>query len=289
MHDRPRAARTSGGLLKDTIRLYRTGFVASVPLSLLGAALLTLAGNLGSTQPPTSSPDSLDSLDSLDLNSVTDVSQLFAGYFSIAALKADAVLCVIFLIFCSAIMVQFNALVAGTDRVPWWPALQAALRAMPATILAGVVWILVTGICLWLLVIPGISAAWVLLLLIPSIYFSGRWQFWLPAVLAERAGAIDSLRHSWNVTQSQWWRSASALTVALIVIGVLEMLADAMVAAMSAPTGDVHLELSLVLSGSQLLRWLCNAALLPMLPASLIAIYYDLKSERSRRQEVLGD
>jgi len=261
----------SGSVLQHAIGLYRAAIGRCWPLSLIGAGLLAGTGLYWTAHTPTVR------LEELDFDAAADLHMLLANYLSPAALRVDfqigMLAAVVALIFYSALIAQLHAIAVSGERASAWQALSAALRRLPGTIVACVSWILVTGGCLIVLLIPGNHAGLALLLLIPSIYLSGRLQLWWPAMFVEELGAIAALRRSWAVTRSQWWRSAGALSWVLIVIGLLDLLADAIVAAATGASTGV----------AQLLRFLANALLMPMLPAALLATYYQTARQAGKK------
>lgn len=263
----PIAPNPSGSALQHAIRLYRASIGRCWPLSLIGAGWLAGAGLYWTAHTPTVA------LEELGFDAAADMHMLLANYLSPAALRADGLIGVLALLFDGALIAQMHALAVSGEHSTGWQAFAAALRRLPGTIVACVSWIVVTGICLVVLLIPGNHVGLALLLLFPSIYLSGRLQLWWPAMFVENLGGIAALRRSWAVTRSQWWRSAGALTWALIVIGLLELFADAIVAAAAAASPGA----------AQLLGLLANALLMPTLPAALLATYYQTARQADKK------
>jgi hypothetical protein len=259
-------------VLADAGRIYRNGFGRCWPLSLLGAVLLSAAVHHGSAQLSVGAAAAV-SLDELDLDAAL---RQLASYASPAALRAGLLVALVALLVYSALIVRLHALGASGEASSQGQALATALRRLPASILASILWTLAL-------------AAGLVLFIVPGVYWSGRLQFWLPALLVDNAGAIDSLRNSWALTRHQWWRSTTALTLALIIIGILGMIADALasgaVALVSAPLPS---SARAVAFSTGLFDMLADMFLLPMVPAALLAIYDDLKQLQAQGQGGTG-
>lgn len=259
--------RPLGDVLADAGQLYRAGFARCWPLSLLGAVLLAGAAHYWSAQvggdaAPAGNLEDLDPAVAL---------QALESYASPAALWAAAIVLVVALLVYSALTVQLHAISSGSESSSPLPALTAALRALPQGILAALLWTLALGAGLLLCIVPG-------------IYWSGRLQFWLPAMLLDEPGAIGALRSSWLLTRDHWWRSNTALTLSLVVIAVLGLIADALASgAAGLAAAPLHSSARAVALSSALFDTLADVLLLPMVPAALLAIYSDLKQSQRRQ------
>ncbi len=271
MHARYIPHRPISEVLADARRIYRDGFRRCWPLSLLGAASLSAATHHWSAQLSGLS-DTATSLDDLDPSAAL---RQLESCVTPAALSAGLLLLVVALLVYSALMVRLQA---PADAGPGG-SLQAfamALRRLPHAILASVLWTLSLSAGLALFIVPG-------------IYWSGRLQFWLPAMMIDHAGALDSLRSSWALTRHQWWRSNSALTLALIIIGLLALLTDALTSGAAAlVAAPLHSSARAVAFSSALFDALADVFLLPMLPAALLAIYDDLKQSQGPSPGSIG-
>src|SRR5207245_4062609 len=66
---------------------------------------------------------------------------------------------------------------------------------------------------------------WLIVLAAPfglPVYFVGRWSLYIPAAVLEGRGPIAALRRSGQVVDRQWFRVVSILTVASLIVGVLQ-------------------------------------------------------------------
>lgn len=272
MHARYTPHRPIGDVLGDARRLYREGFGRCWPLSLLGAVLLSAAAHHWSAQvngdsAATGNPDDLDPTAAL---------RQLESYASPAALWAGLLVLVVALLVYSALIVRLHALAGSGESSSQLQALATALRRLPDSVLASLLWMLALSAGLVLCIIPG-------------VYWSGRLQFWLPAMMVDKASAVDALRRSWTLTHRQWWRSSTVLTLALIIIGILGLIADALTSSAAAlVAAPLHSSERAVALGSALFETLADVFLLPMLPAALLAIYDDLKQSQGHEPGRIG-
>jgi hypothetical protein len=109
--------------------------------------------------------------------------------------------------------------------------------------LFGILGSLVAGIGLlfwWLN--PGSRKPWLKWLIILAaplglpLYYGVRWSMYLPGVVLERQGPIGSFMRSYQLTDRQWFRVATVLTIAGLIVAVL----------VSAPTALVDIALTIV-------------------------------------------
>jgi hypothetical protein len=262
MYQQPTAPQPIGVVLDNAIQLYRASFRSCWVLSLIGSIALAASGLYTAAQMRGVS------LAGGGTQGVQNALRALAAYGSAGALKADIVVFLLTLITYSALLAQMHHVAQGAAEQSPVEALSVALRRLPGAILAAIVWTLAVGLGL-------------LLFLIPGIYLWGKLQFWIVAVFADDVGAIESLGRSWNATSGNWWRSTTILSVALIIVLVLDLLADLLVGlfagfqffARSADFGGI-------LFTTQMVRAVSQVFVLPMLPAALLAIYYDLRLRR---------
>lgn len=116
-----------------------------------------------------------------------------------------------------------------------------------------------------------------LLLLIPGFYVLGAFCLWPVALYVDDAGGTSSLGASYELTKGNWWRTSIILTVAVIIILVFTMLVGLVIGI--AVTGFRH-DLAIATLIIQLIAIVANVFYLPMYTAVLISIYRDLKLRR---------
>jgi hypothetical protein len=116
-----------------------------------------------------------------------------------------------------------------------------------------------------------------ILLLVPGFYYLGALCLWQVAIYADDAGAVHSLDVSRKLIRGHWWRSSSILSVALVVVFVswimAEWLAYLVAGVWRAGSADAQMVMLLVTA-------LVDIVVLPMVPASQVALYQDLKLRR---------
>ena len=120
-----------------------------------------------------------------------------------------------------------------------------------------------------LLVVVGL-----VLLLVPGIFYLGALCLWPVAMYADNAGAIQSLRVSRELVRGHWWRASSILSVSgLIVLGF--SVVSGLVAGLFAAIWGAQYSAAQDLI--QLATALADVVVLPMVPATLVALNRDLK------------
>ncbi|MGE3846191.1 MAG: YciC family protein [Gammaproteobacteria bacterium] len=142
-------------------------------------------------------------------------------------------------------------------------ALTRALRLLPRTLAATLLYVLLVTIGLALLLVPGIYLG-VALMLYPII------------LLAEDRGYVESHQRSFHLLRGHWWRASlvvSAPTTLVLVLGLLGQVLPLMSAlGMGGGALDAPLLVFLVNAGTLLLYTLA----LPLVTTVLIALYHDL-------------
>jgi hypothetical protein len=107
-------------------------------------------------------------------------------------------------------------------------------------VLVGIL-ISIVGIVFWWLR-PSVRGTWLKWLIIVTTpfglptYFAGVWSMYLPAAVLEGRGPLGSLIRSSELLDRQWFRVAGTLTVAGLIVGVLQYI----------PTFLVQIPLSIV-------------------------------------------
>jgi len=83
------------------------------------------------------------------------------------------------------------------------------------------------GVLFWWLK-PGARKGWLKWLIVAAApyglpaYFLGRWSMFIPAAVLECHGPLASLRRSSQLVDRHWFRVVSTLTVASLIVGILE-------------------------------------------------------------------
>jgi hypothetical protein len=256
MYVPPAAPRDIGGVIDDAIKLYRASFRTCWPLALIAS-----------------------------LVSAATVVYLFSRFPEIASLHNPAqlwqlALTVVSLVLLGAIIGCQNALAAGGEALSVRQALAVGLSRLHWQLLALVLWSLYFGSVAALLFSPlpvpvkllGV-VAWAVL----AIYLWGMLQLWVVALFAEPVGTLRAMGISWRLIGGYWWRAAVILTVGVIIVLIISMVFGFL-------GGLVFVVLRLdpmtLLIGNELISTAERVFVTSMIPALLVALYYDLKLRR---------
>ena len=265
MFTKPTAPRSIGGVLDDSIRLYREGFAKSWILA-LGAQLLValpmLYIRLKLVETGTANPQALLAI----YQSPAFWLPYLAG--AIASIG-----------FYNAIVLQLTGVFQG-EVMPTGQYVARGFRLLPCVLLLALVMVLVAAIFGMIFVLPGIYASVAVRAVLAvaagvlGIYLFGRIYLANLALVADGSGVFDSLRISWSLTRGHWWRGATIYTVivliALVFYFILGFVAG-LIAVALGPTGAAAAGLT------QLVSVLGTSVLAPLIPAALLCIYFDFK------------
>jgi hypothetical protein len=244
MYSRPSAPRSIGGVLDDSIRLYkacaRYWWVPSLLSALVSACVSFYASfALGEQATPAL------------MFSLLRSPVVACSYLVILLLKTW---------FYCAMVGNINTVFLG-GTPPSGSGLADGLKMLPMAVLASI---------LFFLTLFGGT----LLLVIPGIYVLGRLQFWIVALMAERNGARAALGSSWRLVKGHWWRAIAIVSMVFIMIVVVSMVFSfvfGLMAVFVRPDRGTALVVVLALGA------LVNVFVFPAFPAALVATYYDLK------------
>jgi hypothetical protein len=249
-YELPAAPLSIGGVLDSAIRLYRDSMRRSWVLSLLYSAALGVFGLVWAL-----------ALSKVSGPAAADPRQILALMFSPIMLVTLAIGMVVSFVFYGAVMKTLSAWAQGNHSLPMGSAIGTGLRRLPAVILGCVINGLAITIGLILLIIPG-------------VYFFGKMPLWMAAVFVDDVGAMEGLRRSWRLTRGRWWRGATIITVAAIMIYVFALAFGLVAGAIGALA---HSSLTGRQVISQLLQVVSNIIVLPMFASILIVMYHDFK------------
>jgi hypothetical protein len=265
MYTKPVTPLSIGGVLDDAIKLYRASFGRCLMLSLIGGVLLGASAVYMATQmrafgfTPGVTPG-VATDPSTALRVVSSSMGVFFKFYLLISLVS--------LLLYSAIFAQVNDVAQGAARRSQMDILALALRRVPGVFVAAIIF----GV--------AVSIGFVLLL-VPGIFLWGKLQFFMASVFADDVGGIEALGRSWNVTTNKWWRSSTILTVAVIMIFILELVAGLGGGLLVALSGGLHsTDLLGVTAAGSIMRAVVYIFILPMLPAVMLSTYYDMKLRR---------
>lgn len=268
MYTRPVAPLTIGGVLDDSIKLYRASFASCWLLSLIGSLIVggsaiyraaQLRG-VGSLADLARSADTAQHL--------AEVMRQFAENFRGPGFLTQLLIYAVHLLIYLSLFAQVNNVAQGRGAQSIGDAVGLALRRLPGSVLAAIVFVVGVTIGFFFVFIPG-------------FYLWGKLEFWLASVFADDVGAVEGLGRSWEATTGNWWRSVTIVSVALIIIVVLEVLATVVTgSAAGIMVGVYHSGLEAVIVATQVVSTILSVFVLPMIPAMMLSTYYDLKLRR---------
>jgi hypothetical protein len=244
MYVQPSAPRSVGGVLDDSLRLYRASFAYTWPGGLVLAIValgmgLYLSATLGIRRTP---------------------AQVLA-MFRLPEVWGAYVVTILISVWVYCAMIANIIAVARGETPKVSDGFAAALTVLPAAIIGAIVF--------------GLSyVVGSVFLIIPGIYIWNRMQLWMVALMAERQGAFASVGSSWNLVGGNWWRTFVTLAVMLVVLLVI-VFAISLVGGLTV--APLHLDAGARLMVTQCINAVWYVFGMPLVPVALVAIYQDLK------------
>lgn len=259
MYARPGTPRSIGGVLDDAIRLYRASLSSCWLLALL-SGLLASATSLYTTL----------HLGALGLNRVNTVAGATAFMSRLQAMGSspvewggDLLVALVWLVFHAAILRRQDG-VAMDRPESLGGVLGFVLARLPGLVVGGIVWAITLTVGFILLVVPGVWA-W------------GQLQLWLVALCTEDIGPFKALGRSWRLIEHHWWRATTTVGVIFIVVLVLGMSEGVFV---GVAVALFHVDTVAVLMLTQLISVAVSVFTAPLLTATMLAMFYDLRLRR---------
>jgi hypothetical protein len=253
MYTPPSAPRTIGGVLDDTLRLYRSSFTAWIaPCLILSLIRFAIGLYLNSKLNLVGAGGTLNS--SAILANWTTTMQgpgIWEGY--IVMIVLDVWLY-------TALIANIFAVATGRAAKPF-DGFGIGMRLLPAALLGS----LLFGLAM----IGGL-----ILLIIPGLYVIGRMIYWTVALVDERAGATSAIGTSWRLVDGHWWRATTILGVLFIImmtVGFLVAIIAGITVAVTRP------DLATIQLETQSISGILNIFFIALVPAALVATYQDLK------------
>jgi hypothetical protein len=265
---RSTAPRSIGGIVDDGIKLYTSAFAKSWPLALLAQVLLAGPSLILRYQ-----------MSGLQI-SAANPQAVLAIFKSPTVWLSYIVMMIVFVGSYNALIVLLDG-VAAAKAESFGRSLAVGFRLLPRTILLYVVmWLALTvvGIVGVIVVtvlsrVLGFVAGVVLCGLL--IYVFGRLFLSNVALVVEDAGVFKSLATSWALIKNHWWRTATIYTLALIIVMVFYLVIGFVNTALVGVTMQASFGSATILS--QLVTMAGGTVLMSLVPAVLLAMYYDLK------------
>lgn len=242
--------RSIGGVLDDSIRLYRHTLKACLPIVFIGLLLATPPGIWITLHAKSLAPG--------------DTSGVLGLFTSPLFWLLSLVSLVIYTLTYGALIHQIDAMAHGR-RLTLTQAIGLGVQRLPA--LLGV------SILFGLAVLAGTVA-----LLIPGVWLWGLLQFAVVATIVERSGVIASLATSRRLVTGNWWRANVVVFVAFVLMMVLVMVLGAIGGVIMAMSGlpvtsnSVGAEVA-----TQVISGVVNLFTTSFFPCVLLAVFNDLK------------
>jgi len=257
MYQKPSVPRSIGGVLDDTLQLYK----ASLPSCWLPALLVSVV----------TAALSYFVVASVPLTAATlEPAQLLARYRNMLGAFGIWYLVVIALTLVLYGMLIVNVAAVSRGEIPAFGAsLAQGARRAPALLVASIVFFIAITIGFILLLIPG-------------FYVWNRLQLYMVPLVAEPQGPFESLGTSWRLVGGNWWRTATVVAVMVIILLVLEMVLG-FLAGLVAAVGSSGMSTTtpLALVGRVSLITLIAGGVVrifttPLVFAAAVALYQDL-------------
>jgi hypothetical protein len=198
MYQKPAVPRSIGGVLDDTLQLYKAAF-SSCWLPALLAALVSGAFSYFIVAPLTTGLPQANSL-LVVLQRYENLGPAYNIWNIVVSLVT---------LFLYGIIIINTAVVARGATPAFGTSLSQVLRRFPAMIGATILFGLAVG-------------AGAILLLIPGLYVWNRLQLYLVPLIVERDGPAVSLATSWRLVSGNWWRTLTIVMVLFVILFVLE-------------------------------------------------------------------
>jgi hypothetical protein len=267
MYVKPTAPRPIGGVIDDAIKLYRASFRTCLPIALIGSVI---TGSV--SYYVISSVPALESLrDPAQIWQILKPSPLWS-WFLLPGIAS--------LLLLGAIIACQNALAAGAGPMTVLQAIGASLCRLHWLLLAVLLWVVFICSAVGIALIPISPAsrvlgvlAWIVL----AIYLWGRLQLWMVALYAEDVGTVRALGISWRLIEGHWWRAAMILTVGIVIVLVISLVFGFV----GGLVFIVHsVDPKSLIMDNQVVTAVERVFVTPMIPAVLVAMYYDFKLRR---------
>jgi hypothetical protein len=290
MYQKPSVPRSIGGVLDDTMQLYKASFARClVPALLMGVAVALLGFYQVSRLPVTAS-------------GATDLQALFVrGMATSPASSLMSLLAIVIDLVFYGVMIFITAAVSRDEAPTMGASFAASLRRLPANIgasllvaIAGVIGAGVALVPFFIVLagnprgatLPQIAARMgpavlvCLLLAIPVIYVVSRMLLYMVPLVAERQGPLRSIATSWRLVGGNWWRSSTVLFVMGIIVYVLTIVVIAIAGAIGVmvtgiPTGPGQVFGAVAVIGA-LMGGAIRIVSAPLMSAVFVSLYQDL-------------
>lgn len=290
MYQKPTAPRSIGGVLDDTMQLYKASFSRClVPALLMGLVVAILAIYQISRLP-------------LTPNGAADVQALVARGMATSAISSFLSLLTILveLVFYAA-MIYIVAAVSRGEEPTARESFAVSMRRLPANLgstllvaLVGLIGAVVAMVPFFISVagnprgatLPQIAARMgpavlvCLVLAIPVIYVVSRLLLYMVPLVVDKQGPVESIATSWRLVGGNWWRTSTILFVMAVIVYVLTILLIGIAGGVGVmitglPTGPRQAIGTVAVFGA-LMGGAIRVVSAPLMSALFVSIYQDL-------------
>ena len=258
MYQKPSMPRSIGGVLDDSLQLYK----ASLPSCWLPSLLVSLVGGGLSYFVLASMPQVTTQIAPAE---VLNRYRVLVAEFGIWYLLVIVLSLVLY-----GMLVVNVAAVSRGESPAFGASLAKATRRAPALFVASIAFAISLGIGFILLVIPG-------------FYLWNRLQLYMVPLVDEGQGPFASLGSSWRAVGGNWWRTAVVVFVMFVILIVLEMILAALagfIAAFAGAGSGLSVNPAALVGRVQLITVFVGAIVriftMPLIFAVFVALYQDL-------------
>jgi hypothetical protein len=258
MYQKPTMPRSIGGVLDDSLQLYK----AALPSCWLPSLLVSLIGGGLSYFIFTSMPQVTTQIAPTELLSRY---RALIGEFGIWYV----VVIVLSLVFYGMLVINVAAVSRG-ESPAFGASLAKATRRAPALFVASIAFAISLAIGFILLLIPG-------------FYIWNRLQLYMVPLVDEGQGPFTSLGSSWRAVGGNWWRTAIVVFVMFVILIVLEIILAALagfIAAFAGAGAGVSANPAALVGRVQMITVFVGAIVriftMPLIFAVFVALYQDL-------------
>ena len=237
--------RSIGQVLDAAAQLFKAAFAALLPFSITAGVLAVLPGAILLLGGP-----------SLE----TDPGKMLSLMRSPAYWTVMVVSMFVNIIVYGAAMVRAESVAQGAS-VSAGEALDVGARRCLIAFVSSICFGLVVAVGLVLLIVPG-------LILMVSLVFG------VTAIMIDGKGIIEGLSYSHKLVWGNWWRTATLLTVGIIIVYILFVIAAL---ALGMTAGFVSRDRTILLLVQFLSSGVATFIMTPFLIALMLEIYRDLK------------
>jgi ABC-type phosphate transport system permease subunit len=250
MYAKPSEPHPIGGVLDDSIRLYRASFKIALPLALIAEIPMAAQRIYLQSLAKGITPNNPQAMLAIFQDPVVWLSYLVT-------------VCV-FLVFYIALLANVDAVARGAP-ISLGRAVARGLRLFPRMVGSFVMIFIAAIIGTLLLVVPGIY-------LYGALYLAGA------AIVVDDEDMFASLATSMRLTWGNWWRSVITYSVIVIIVFIVVGVLAAIVGGVFVGVYGVRSVQSII--ANEVVEFVVGVGAMSLTPAAILSIYYDLKLRR---------